>query len=348
MVTTNKLGTPSVLAFERKLDCSDGLFHAGRWEERDHPQGWNPVILREKSVRGTASHRHETNEEGVAKLKTSIEDPNLQTVDTAMLPPDADTLRLRFGLRVLPGLGRPCACNNVEYQAKLEKIVEIYKDKHGLRELSRRYAYNLANGRFLWRNRFCADDVVVHVRHDQKSIPPVKALSLSVRNFPTSDSFPADLVDLAQTIEKGLTGAAPVFLDVTAFARVGFGQEVYPSQEMILDQGGAKKGKKSKTLYSVDQAAAMHSQKIGNALRTIDTWYPGADDDETGIGPIAVEPYGAVTSRGTVYRQPKTKDFYTLLDNWVLKDKAPAAEQQHFVMATLIRGGVFSKKQDKP
>jgi CRISPR-associated protein Csy3 len=123
---------------------------------------------------------------------------------------------------------------------------------------------------------------------------------------------------------------------VNAFVRVGAGQEVYPSQELILDKGNSKK---SKTLYDVQGVAGIHSQKLGNALRTIDTWYPDAGE---GLGPIAVEPYGSVTSQGRAYRQPKQKvDFYTLLDRWLLKDETPALEQQHYVMANLIRGGVF-------
>ena len=82
----------------------------------------------------------------------------------------------------------------------------------------------------------------------------------------------------------------------------------------------------------------MHSQKLGNALRTIDTWYLDAAEQ----GPIAVEPYGSVTTQGKAYRQPSDKmDFYTLLDGWLIKDKVPAVEQQHFVLATLVRGGVF-------
>ncbi len=112
---------------------------------------------------------------------------------------------------------------------------------------------------------------------------------------------------------------------------------MFPSQELILDKA---KTSKSKTLYSVSNIAAMHSQKIGNALRSIDTWYLDADQN----GPIAVEPYGSVTTQGRAYRQPKLKekgDFYTLFDNWLVKDQAPPMEQQHFVMATLIRGGVF-------
>lgn len=82
----------------------------------------------------------------------------------------------------------------------------------------------------------------------------------------------------------------------------------------------------------------MHSQKVSNAIRTIDDWYPDAEF------PIAVEPYGAVTTLGTAFRQPKQKqDFYSLFDGWVLKDEVPTSEQQHYVMAVLIRGGVFGE-----
>ena len=58
--------------------------------------------------------------------------------------------------------------------------------------------------------------------------------------------------------------------------------------------------------------------------------------------PIASEPYGAVTTLGTAFRQPKVKnDFYTLFDDWILKDKKPEVEQQHYVVSVLLRGGVF-------
>ena len=321
--------------------------HAGSWEMRDHPQEWRPVALREKSVRGTNSSRHKTKDQDPAKLDASIEVPNPQKVDTAMLPPDADTLRVTFNLRVLPGVGRPSACNKQDYQQSLEKTVLGYAATPGFGELSLRYAYNLANGRFLWRNRFCADKVEIRIDNmgvkGRQSLGAFTALSLPLRDFPSPETATEDLKTVATAIEQGLSGDRPVFLEVTAFARIGAGQEAYPSQEFIQNPDDSKKGKKSKTLYSVDGVAAMHSQKIGNALRTIDTWYPKADALD--IGPIAVEPYGSVTSRGTAYRQPNRKmDFYTLLDNWILKEEVPELQQQHFVMATLIRGGVFSDK----
>ena len=333
---SEKLTTASVLAFERKLDPSDAVFHAGPWADQANARSWAPVTIREKSVRGTISNRLKTKDQDPAKLDAAIENPNLQTVDVAALPANADTLKVRFTLRVLAGAGTPSACNSAPYQAKLLSTVKGYVGANGFTELAQRYAANLANGRFLWRNRVGAESVQVNVDQlkdgkAQKSWS-FNALALNLRAL---DAINNEVKDLGQTIADGLAGKEHVLLQVTAFVRVGAGQEVFPSQELILDKGQSKK---SKTLYPVDGVAAMHSQKIGNAIRSIDTWYEGAEEQ----GPIAVEPYGSVTTQGKAYRQPKQKmDFYTLLDNWLLKDQVPPVEQQHFVMAVLVRGGVF-------
>jgi CRISPR-associated protein Csy3 len=340
------LKTASVLAFERKLDPSDALFSSGQWSDRDHGESWPVVIVREKSVRGTISHRFAIKDQDPAKLDDSIQAPNLQAVDVATLPNVHDTLRVRFTLRVLDGAGVPAACNSVDYQARLNAIVQHYTSKAGFAELARRYAHNLANGRFLWRNRVGAEQVEVRVRyliHDDETNPcwTFNSHDFSLRNFEEPARAAPALQELSQLIEKGLS-TRPVLLEVVAYARVGDGQEVYPSQELILDRGN-KKGRKSKTLYSLNSVAALHSQKIGNALRTIDTWYP--DDGDAPMGPIAIEPYGSVTTQGKAYRQPRMKvDFYTLLTEWVLNGRPPGNENQHFVMAMLIRGGVFGEK----
>lgn len=338
-MANDTLKTASVLAFERKLDPSDALFSAGTWGQRDASSDWQPVTIREKSVRGTISNRLKTSGQDPAKLDAAIQNPNLQTVDVAALPADADTLKVQFTLRVLAGVGAPSACNDVAYRRKLQETVASYVGEHGLGELARRYAANLANGRFLWRNRIGAEQAEVRVAHLQNGRAVSEwTFDALAHGMPTltapaaeADSFAA----LAAMIESGLAGDAHVLLRVTAFVRIGEAQEVFPSQELILERG---RGDKSKTLYAVGDVAAIHSQKIGNALRTIDTWYPGAEDN----GPIAVEPYGSVTTQGKAWRQPKEKqDFYTLLDAWVLKDRTPQVEQQHFVIATLVRGGVF-------
>ncbi len=342
----SELKTASVLAFERKLDPSDALFYAGLWDERGNAANWSAVEIREKSVRGTISNRLKTKDQDPAKLDASIQQPNLQTVDVAALPNNADTLQVRFTLRILGGAGTPSACNNADYQARLRDTVQGYVDQHSFAELARRYAHNLANGRFLWRNRMGAEQIEINISHLQQGEAHQQwtfdALDLSLRSFDTPLGASDALAKMSGVVEQGLAGREFVLLEVSAFARMGNGQEVYPSQELILDRGD-KKGQKSKTLYDVDKVAGMHSQKVGNALRTIDTWYPNPDDEQ--LGPIAVEPYGSVTSQGRAYRQPKAKmDFYNLLDGWVLKDNPPAVEQQHYVMANLIRGGVFGEK----
>ena len=337
------LKTASVLAFERKLDPSDALFYAGNWNERDAADGWPAVSISTKSVRGTISNRLKTKDQDPAKLDAAIENPNLQTVDVAALSSSADTLKVAFTLRVLGGTGKPSACNDTDYLHKLLNTVRGYADTEGFGELGRRYAFNLANGRFLWRNRIGAEQVEVRVAHLVGGIAQeawtFDALTLPLRSFDAPSEAAPVLDGLARLIADGLVGEQHVLLHVTAFVRIGAGQEVFPSQELILDRGRGR-GDKSKTLYSVNGIAGVHSQKIGNALRTIDTWYEGAEE----MGPIAVEPYGSVTTQGKAYRQPKQKlDFYNLLDNWIIKDQAPALEQQHFVIATLVRGGVFGE-----
>ena len=333
------LKTASVLAFERKLDPSDALFFAGSWDNRSDASAWAPVAIREKSVRGTISNRLKTKDQDPAKLDAAIENPNLQTVDVAALPSEADTLTVRFTLRVLGGTGKPSACNSEAYRQQLQETVRGYVDGQGFAELARRYAFNLANGRFLWRNRMGAENVEVQVTHRVDGNVAKRwtfdALSLPLRHFKAPGEAEAPLAELAALIEAGLKGGQHVLLEVSAYARVGAGQEVFPSQELILDRG---RGDKSKTLYSVNNIAGIHSQKLGNAIRTIDDWYPDAGE----LGPIAVEPYGSVTTQGKAYRQPKEKaDFYSLLDQWVLKGNAPGTSDQHFVMAVLVRGGVF-------
>ena len=326
--------TASVLAFERKLANSDAIMFAGNWLE----DNWQPVVIQEKAVRGTISNRlKNTLASDPLKLDAEIQKANLQRVDVAALPHNADTLKVSFTLRVLGSLSTPSVCNDQDYQAELASVIEGYITQNGFSELAERYAENLANGRFLWRNRVGAEEIKVHVQGKTKTWV-FDAGEYSLRQFSKSGD---GLAELAREIEQGLTGKDFALFHVEAFVRLGAGQEVFPSQELVLDSNS----KKSKVLYQVDGIAAMHSQKIGNALRTIDDWYP--DAVELGLGPIAVEPYGSVTSRGKAYRQPKQKmDFYTLLDNWVTKGNAPAVEQQHYVMATLIRGGVFGEKAE--
>lgn len=93
--------TASVLAFERKLATSDAVMYSGSWQGNQ----WQPIRIQEKAVRGTISNRLKnalTNDP--SKLDAEIQKANLQRVDVASLPADADTLKVKFNPA---GAGKP-------------------------------------------------------------------------------------------------------------------------------------------------------------------------------------------------------------------------------------------------
>lgn len=326
----------SVLAFEKKLVVSDGYMYGTCWDD-EHKSTAEPLKLVEKSVRGTISNRLKPAvQNDPAKLNAEVEKPNLQQVDACALGMEQDTLKLSFTIKVLSGVEKPSACNNAAFAQSYAEAAKGYVEKTGFRELAYRYAYNIANARFLWRNRLGAEKIDVCVKvGDWKQ--KFDAYTYSLRDFAEYEEIKA----LAGKIAAALSGEeAYLFIEVEAYAKLGMGQEVYPSEELVFDKGNSRK---SKILYHVDGVAAMHSQKLGNALRTIDTWYPEFASGE-GAGPIAIEPYGAVTNLGKAFRNPKDKvDFYTLFDKFALGEPLASEEEEHYVMAVLVRGGVFGK-----
>lgn len=330
MAKKSSAKVPSVLAFSRKLEVSDALMTSGLWDYIDKPDQWNHIKLHDKRNRATHSQYGAKDED---KRK-----PNLSWGDDAVLPHDADTLRVSFSLKIMGQLDQPTACDNPDFERKLVTAIGSYRDNHQFSELAARYANNIVNGRFLWRNRVGADSVEIHVKHSEQVWKfDAYDCDYGLDKF-TSPSDGSNLDKLTNVIRKGLSGNKFEYLEVTAYAKIGVGQHVWPSQEMVLN---IPKGEKSRILFKLSDCAAMHSEKIGNALRTIDTWY-GAKVDSR---PIAVEPYGSVTSRGEAHRK-SNNDFYTLLGKWLENSADVPEEQQHFIIATLIRGGVFGGKDD--
>lgn len=324
----NKIELPSVLAFSRKLEVSDALMTSGTWHNINKEDEWEDIKLLPNGKRNRATH----SQHGEKDPKKG--EPNLSWGDDAALPHDADILRVKFSLKIMGNLKEPTACNDPEFERVLSKSISGYKEKYKFTELATRYAHNIANGRFLWRNRVGAEKVLVKVRHGDHQVWTFNDHGLDNDKF----ASPAeDLMTLAKVVQSGLQGDSFEYLKITAFAKLGTGQHVWPSQEMALN---IPKGEKSKILFQLNNCAAIHSEKIGNALRTIDTWYSTNENNPA----IAVEPYGSVTTRGVAHRKSKN-DFYTLLNKWLTDNNDVDEQEQHYIIATLIRGGVFSRKK---
>ncbi|WP_294032800.1 type I-F CRISPR-associated protein Csy3 [uncultured Moraxella sp.] len=312
---------PSLLSFERKLENSDGLMFSGNWDNIKQDVSWEPISIIPRFNRSTQS-AHGISDEN--KIKPN---PVSASNDDANLPLEHDTLKLSFSLRVIGNLGVPFACNVPDFEQAIVEKVNEFKQTDMLDELAKRYATNIANGRFLWRNRVGAEQVRIIVNVDgQDSVLEFNAYDYGLNDFNDSDE---QLTILTNIIKQGLADEQGFcFMHIDAYVKLGAGQHVFPSQEMNM-------GEKRKSLFKIKDQAAMHNVKIGNALRTVDTWY-----EQDAKFPIAAEPYGAVTQRGQAYR-PSGNDLYTLMINWVNDEISP--EEQAYVVSNLIRGGVFSK-----
>ena len=350
--TTEIIESPSLLSFSRKLEVSDALMKSGKWSDRKDDSKWHSIKIYEKRNRGTKSY-HGAEEKDKEKS-------NISYIDDATLPHDADTLKVTFTLKILGNLGEPSSCNNPDWEKEIQDKVDNYKTSDEFATLVERYAYNIANARFLWRNRVGAEDISVRVEClKEKKYYKFDELDLPLGEFLT-DKAGDNFKGLADLIAEGLKGNGYKFIKVTAYSKLGCGQRVWPSQEMMIVETSknnnsktveASENNKSKTLFQIEGCAAMHSEKIGNALRTVDTWYREEGKDKGEESPIAAEPYGSVIIKGIAHRK-SGNDFYTLLDQWVKENKDKDKDewfssQKHYIVSVLIRGGVFNYKKGK-
>ncbi|MEY3759504.1 MAG: type CRISPR-associated protein Csy3, partial [Pseudomonadota bacterium] len=319
---------PSILSFERKLETSDALMYAGKWQDNENNAAtWQKIAITKRYNRSTQSAY------GIEDAKKSEPNPVASDSDDANLPHDKDTLKVIFSTRVIGNIGQPFACNEPDFEALMRKKINAFKEEDRFKTLAYRYAYNIANGRFLWRNRVSAEKVTIEVYQSEEGKPLVfDAHEFSLQHF-DKNSEDINLQALAQVIQTGLNADDDfTFLKVIAYVKLGNGQHVFPSQEMNM-------GEKGKVLFQLDHCAAIHNVKIGNALRTIDDWYVNAEF------PIAAEPYGSVTQRGQAYRKSKN-DLYTLIKNW-LNGNDITTNDKNYVVANLIRGGLFQGDSKK-
>ncbi len=339
MAKTNKeTKEVGVLAFEKKIVPSDGYLYGTTWEKRHENK--RPLSVTEKSVRGTISNALKDSVlNDPMKLSAEIQKANLQTVDCCFLTSSEDTLITSFTVKFLGNLENPSACSNNEFLNRYRIILDEYKKEFKFEELAFRYAYNIACARFLWRNRLGAENIEVIVRDCKEgSSWTFDAKTYHLRDFDPNKR--SELKDFANRIAIAFMENDFALFEVECSAKIGKGQEVFPSEEMVLNK--AKKEDKSKILYSTSGCAAFHSQKIGNAIRTIDTWYKEYGT-VGGVGPIAIDSYGPVTTLSRAFRSEKMADFYSIKDAYVWDKKIEKSEDKHYFMAMIIRGGVFGE-----
>lgn len=324
---------PSVLSFSRSIELSDGFFYQ---KSSSNPNvAEKPLGIATSSIRTTISNRQQAAMiADPVKLDAEVAKANIQQAEHAYLDEDCDTLVAKFSMKVIP-FGKPSTCNDALFADRLDEVIGKYTAETNFSELSKRYATNIANARWLWRNRIVSKDINISVECIVDNNAP-KTFVFAGKKAPLKQAVidSDDINELADLIAKALRGEVFLTIYVVAEANLGYGHQAFPSQELDTSKDAKKE------LYQKNGVAGLHAVKIGNAIRTVDTWYP-SDSEPT---PISLEVYGSVSGLGKAFRSPVTKqDFFSLFDNWMVNDNTPALEQQHYVMGVLIRGGLFGK-----
>jgi CRISPR-associated protein Csy3 len=351
LTTLKKL--PGVLAFNRGHVVTDGeMFNEIDRQFEDHP-----VYVVRHGIRGTQNiNDGKGNEETAANGARNVS--NIQITETAKLESSADALVVRFGLSMLDMAGSLDSCvaaNKADgkmMRDTFEDFVNRAKASAGIVEVARRYARNIANGRWLWRNRTIAKLIEIEVSAQSRVLAKFNAKSIPTNTF---GDYSEGEIKVADELVKQMRGAS---LDgLTVVARLTMptkgATEVFPSQNYVENKpkGFArplyKLGHPEKVVHGeirdtrIMGRAALRDQKIFNAIRTIDTWYPAFE--ETAF-PIAVEPLGASLGQQEFYRSGKASSFDMLKR---LAQIDPDSPEGMFCIAALDRGGVYGESDKK-
>jgi len=322
--------------------------------------GEEPIRIEQTTVRGTISnHSNIDIQERLKADEKKLDKPNIQRIEIAHLPIESDTLVIKGSIIFLSNSLHPHACNNEDYAKAHSEFIQAYAEKGGFEVLAERYFMNLINGRILWRNRYAKKvTITVEIEKDSHTfdlneIDSESDLSIKgIKEKKSVDFAKKAIKKIAQALKGALGRYTVLPINITAHSTLGFGQDVYPSQEFTEKTARGRSSKDvsrvlAKLYHAGKSQAILHSQKVGNAIRTIDNWY-----EDKAFYPIAVEPYGVDQMKQKALRQNKN-DFYTYLSSLEqlteeIKKSKSIPNKVHFTAACFIRGGVFShEKTDK-
>ena len=380
MTTTYK--HPSTLAFTRSLEPSLFAFFAENSQEIQALK--KPVLVTEEALRGTISnymdssvlsaHLAKANDE---KSEKNPRNANLQSVEKASLPIGLDTLVAEGHISFLANTAQSCMSNDPGFMETYGQYHQLFTELGGWQVLAERYVMNMVNGRWLWRNRTqvaqaengslqvvlsykpATAPAALEIRIDALAIPAKQCLQISaIADAAQREQLQELIAHIAQALsaqgqeswKQGLR------VGLTAKAVIGKGATVYPSQEFATSADKSADGREISKILAKrrigpdEYQAILHEQKVGNAIRTIDTWY---DSDVGDARAIAAEPYGVVTTESAIYRDgKKARHFYQIIGKLDQElDRLQKAKQltadDYFFMSVIARGGVLGGEGKK-
>ncbi len=376
---------PTNLSFCRSIDVGDGYFFSTSF---DAPTNLTPVPILQRGISGSQSQtslikgkKNIKTENGVTTIiADEIHQGNCQLIDYAALPQEHDTLVVKYDMSVVSNSREPFGCSENSFTADLEKFTRYAHNAGVYRTLAQMYLWNIVNGRTLFRNNYGIVTTTLTVEKLVKSdgfVAATKRDAVTVEAVKFSlKKFDADAVDtylgiIVDDFTEALT-TEDVVLNIKVVSKVKLrsAATVWPSQEFVNNKSKGRGAILSSIQINwkgdIINQATFHSQKLGNAIRTVDTWANGK--------PIPAEPFGYHRMTGTAYRnqamlknganiaelvefsETDANHFYEYLKNLRSLNDALAADADSvhknyisYVIAVLIRGGVFgiSDKKEK-
>lgn len=335
--------TTALLAFERSIQIGEAFMFAGKTND---VEAKTPILVEEKTALGQTANYAASLQNGKA---------NFQTIDSAIIPLNHDKLIIEFNVKVQNNVVKPSLCDDPEVVESFQNIANKFKELGGFDDLAERYIWNIANGRFAWRNRNNASEATVKIIINKEEFIEFNCFKVNLRNF-NSENVRSAIVRGAEHYDKFVKDFGNAFVNDKYFGfevvfegNMNAGDEVWPSQEFITEE----KSKKDKFPKSREYAgyknngirhAYIHSQKIGAAIRAIDEWHGNGN-----YGAVVVHPYAGVKETGEILRGNSGNNFFKMFKdaekNELIGDEV--TDNALFFFANVIRGGVFGKADDK-
>lgn len=365
---TTKETLGSILSYKRSINPSIGLWYNTIKEGNEPHKILKPIVVKTEQGTGSVSNHMSAEKTEKRGKEQKINEGNPFKSDVCETDIEANGFQFDFSILITPDSLEPDSNNLVSTRELLKEFSNAFSERNGYKILAEKYVSSLLSGRVLWRNRIAFNKVMTVTLFNGKEEKQViikiddtykydELLTIEELN---KYCISGNIQDIVDTYIKGLT-EEPVRIDVSIYGDYPGGMYIYPSQEFIDNKKDDKSSDKNgKVLSSLEvvwdgkkyRQATTHSQKIGNALRTIDNLK--SENSIFGITPI--EAYGYSRKHGMALRI-KVKDnerckelgsnVYELLTHSgvnklideLKSDKI--SNDSLYLIACLIRGGVY-------
>ncbi|MBV7297713.1 type I-F CRISPR-associated protein Csy3 [Enterovibrio paralichthyis] len=343
---------PYKFSYERSIEPSDVCFLAVWPDEHSQPLPYDSrtaLGMRE----GMAAAYTQSGQIDPNATEEYLAQGNPHELHFCSVPYGVDHIRCEFSVTFLPELRKPNVCSERAVHNTMIEFVKLYESKVGWTELVSRYLFNICTGKWIWRNAKKAYSLDIEIKYWPSNGQRLNFHNTTndypdIRSFEDSEHWHT-LVNLI--IAAFSTPQTKAILEVNAYLKLPRTTPFYPSQAYKDSKKRENNRIYQSTLVEGENSPIIGFYKTGAAIAMIDDWYPDAEDL------LRVSHYGVHKQDVTCYRHPSTgKDFFSLLQRTeeyveILASNAAISQEalndMHFMMASLIKGGMFQKKRNE-